>query len=179
MYIGIVPTSIGLLEIIIDDHFLFRISFPASENSSTVCKQNPVICLPSDDHLLLCRVKAQLNEYFQGNRQKFDLPLHLEGTVFQQAVWKCMLDIPYGETRTYGEVAEALGNRNKARAVGGAANKNPLPMVIPCHRVVGSSGSLTGFAGGAEVKKFLLDLESRKGFNKQCDLLKIKKNSKQ
>ena len=165
MYIDTVPTPIGLLEIIIDDHFLFRISFPDSENSSTVCKQNPVICPPPDDHPLLCRVKVQLSEYFQGSRQKFDLPLCPESTDFQQAVWKCMLDIPYGETRTYGEIAEALGNRNKARAVGGAANKNPLPMVIPCHRVVGNSGSLTGFAGGLEVKRFLLELEKKAARN--------------
>ena len=164
MYIGTVPTPIGLLEIIVDDHFLSRISLPDSKNrskSNKSCKQNLVACSAPDNHPLLCRVTGQLSEYFQRSRQKFNLPLRPQGTPFQQAIWKCMMDIPYGETRTYGEIAEAVGNRNKARAVGGAANKNPLPIVIPCHRVVGSSGSLTGFAGGLAVKRFLLELEKR------------------
>ncbi|MEA2114015.1 MAG: methylated-DNA--[protein]-cysteine S-methyltransferase, partial [Thermodesulfobacteriota bacterium] len=88
------------------------------------------------------------------------LPLSPQGTPFQLAVWELMQQIPYGETRSYGELAAGLGNPNKARAVGGAANKNPLPMVIPCHRVMGANGKLTGFAGGLATKQFLLSLET-------------------
>ncbi len=153
--------GIGRLHIYADDLTLYRISFPGCIDSKVRADIRPA----PDDHPLLCRVKAQLSEYFQENGRKFDLPLSPQGTAFQQAVWECMADIPYGETRTYGEIAAALGNRNKARAVGGAANKNPLPIVIPCHRVVGSSGRLTGFAGGLEVKRFLLDLEKKAATN--------------
>ena len=149
-------SGIGHLSLYTDDLALYRISFPGCVASNISADIRPA----PDDHPLLCRVKAQLSAYFQGKRTSFDLPLHPQGTAFQQAVWKCMREIPCGETRTYGELAEELGNRNKARAVGGAANKNPLPIVIPCHRVVGGSGSLTGFSGGLEVKRFLLDLES-------------------
>jgi len=114
-----------------------------------------------NDHPLLRRAKAQLEEYFQGERKTFDLPLCPQGTVFQQAVWSVMREIPFGETKSYSEIATALGNVNKARAVGGAANKNPLPLVIPCHRVIGSSGRLTGFSGGLNLKQLLLDLEKK------------------
>ncbi|MCI5130531.1 MAG: methylated-DNA--[protein]-cysteine S-methyltransferase [Candidatus Electrothrix sp. EH2] len=146
-------TPIGTLHLFADDSALYRISFPATKTALPEAVSAP------ENHLLLNQVKQQLNAYFHGSRQRFDLPLAVEGTAFQQAVWKCMLEIPFGETRTYGEIAAALGNPNKARAVGGAANKNPLPIVIPCHRVIGSSGRLTGFAGGLEVKRFLLALE--------------------
>ena len=104
-------------------------------------------------------VRAQLEEYVMGRRQAFDLPLRYSGTPFQTRVWDALRDIPYGETRTYGELAEYIGFPKAARAVGGACHANHIAVIIPCHRVVGSSGSLTGFGGGIEVKERLLKLE--------------------
>ncbi len=101
----------------------------------------------------------QLQEYFAGKRTAFDLPLELEGTSFQLAVWKAMLEIPYGETRTYGQLAAAIGRPAASRAVGQAANRNPIWIVIPCHRIVGSNHSITGYAGGLSMKQALLELE--------------------
>jgi len=101
----------------------------------------------------------QLSEYFEGRRTQFDLPLDLEGTPFQKAVWNELLRIPYGETRSYGEIAEAVGRPGAARAVGMANHENPIAVVIPCHRVVGRDGSLTGYAGGVHLKAQLLSIE--------------------
>ena len=101
----------------------------------------------------------QLSEYFAGNRKDFDLPLDLNGTAFQLSVWRALLKIPYGETRTYGEIARSLGKPQAARAVGMANHDNPVAVVVPCHRVVGHDGSLTGYAGGLHLKRALLALE--------------------
>lgn len=101
----------------------------------------------------------QLQEYFSGNRKKFDLPISAKGTEFQQQVWQTLLQIPYGETRTYGQIAAMVGKPKATRAVGMACNRNPIWFVIPCHRVVGSNGHLTGYAGGLDVKRTLLSLE--------------------
>ena len=103
----------------------------------------------------------QLDEYFAGTRHEFDVPLDAEGTEFQQSVWQVLRSIPYGETMSYGEQATVLGDPNKARAVGTANGRNPISIVVPCHRVIGANGSLTGFAGGMKAKKFLLDLEKK------------------
>ena len=108
---------------------------------------------------LILECKKQLEEYFAGKRKTFDLPLVPKGTEFQQKVWKALQEIPYGETRTYGEIAAAIGNPKAARAVGMANNKNPIGILIPCHRVVGANGKLVGYAGGMEKKEFLLELE--------------------
>lgn len=102
---------------------------------------------------------AQLERYFAGELREFDLPLHLDGTPFQRAVWQQLLRIPYGETRTYGELAEELGKPGASRAVGLANGKNPIGIVVPCHRVIGASGSLTGYGGGLDRKRRLLDFE--------------------
>lgn len=110
---------------------------------------------------ILTKTESQLAEYFSGKRQHFDLPLDPRGTPFQRAVWDALLAIPYGETRTYGQLARQLGNPNATRAVGAANGRNPLSIVAPCHRVVGSTGELRGFAGGLETKSFLLELEAR------------------
>ncbi len=104
---------------------------------------------------------SQLNEYFTGKRKKFDLPLKMVGTEFQQKVWRALCDIPYGETRSYKEVAIAVSNPKGPRAVGMANNKNPLGIVVPCHRVVGSNGKLVGYATGLDVKERLLYLEAQ------------------
>jgi methylated-DNA-[protein]-cysteine S-methyltransferase len=102
----------------------------------------------------------QLHEYFEARRMTFDLPLDPLGTEFQRAVWTRLCEIPYGETISYGELARRIGNPNAARAVGAANGANPLPIVVPCHRVIGSSGALTGFGGGLPVKQALLKLEA-------------------
>jgi methylated-DNA-[protein]-cysteine S-methyltransferase len=106
-------------------------------------------------------VAGQLEEYFAGTRTAFDLALRPTGNDLQLAVWEQMTRIPYGETRSYGDLARALGDRTLAQAVGTACGRNPLPVVIPCHRVIGSDGSLVGFGGGLHRKRFLLDLEQR------------------
>ena len=107
--------------------------------------------------------RDQLAEYFAGERQQFDLPLAPQGTVFQQRVWALLRAIPYGETRTYGGLARDLGNAGLAREVGSANGRNPLPIIIPCHRVIGAGGKLVGYGGGLDRKRFLLDLELRSG----------------
>lgn len=106
------------------------------------------------------RVEEQLDEFFAGDRMAFDLPFRMVGTDFQRSVWNELLRIPYGETATYAEIAASIGKPTAVRAVGAANGRNPLSIVVPCHRVVGSDGSLTGYAGGIERKQWLLDLES-------------------
>ena len=108
---------------------------------------------------LLERAFQQLEEYFAGKRKQFDLPLSLRGTEFQRQVWAALRDIPYGETRSYGQIAQAVGRPKAVRAVGMANHRNPISIIVPCHRVVGADGSLTGYGGGLENKKFLLALE--------------------
>ncbi len=113
---------------------------------------------------LIRRAFAQLEEYFCGERTVFDLPLDARGTPFQRRCWQALLEIPYGQTRTYAQQAQAVGSPRAYRAVGMANHRNPLPVLIPCHRVVGADGSLTGYAGGLEIKRKLLEIEqSRKG----------------
>ena len=108
---------------------------------------------------LLQRAAQQLTEYFDARRRRFDLPLRPQGTAFQQAAWSALCDIPYGQTRTYAQQAAAIGRPKACRAVGMANHCNPLPLFIPCHRVIGAGGKLTGYAGGLAVKRFLLELE--------------------
>lgn len=109
--------------------------------------------------LVIKEAFKQLSEYFKGSRNDFDLPLDPKGTDFQKEVWHELTKIPYGETRSYKQVAESLGASKSCRAVGSANNKNPIAIVIPCHRVVGSNGNLTGYAGGLHRKEFLINLE--------------------
>ena len=113
------------------------------------------------DHPVLAETVLQLSEYFAGTRTRFDLPLDFHGTDFQKSVWAALLTIPPGETRTYAEIAAQVGRPSACRAVGAANGKNPISIIAPCHRVIGSDGSLTGFAGGLEGKQYLLDLERR------------------
>jgi methylated-DNA-[protein]-cysteine S-methyltransferase len=105
-------------------------------------------------------VRAQLDQYFAGDRKQFDVPLKLAGTPFQQRVWQALREIPYGETITYAELARRVGNPMASRAVGAANGRNPISILVPCHRVVGSSGRLTGYAGGLDAKRWLLDWEA-------------------
>lgn len=116
--------------------------------------------LLSPDHPLLLQAAEQLTEYFVGERQRFELPLQPEGTLFQQQVWQALSEIPYAETRSYRDIATRIGRPNAVRAVGAANGRNPLSIIVPCHRVIGANGSLTGFAGGLEAKQLLLRLEA-------------------
>lgn len=111
------------------------------------------------DHPILLQTQQQLQEYFAGTRQQFDVALDFAGTEFQKQVWQALLDIPYGETRSYKQIAEQLGNPKAVRAVGAANGKNPISIIVPCHRVIGSSGKLVGFAGGLDNKDILLKIE--------------------
>lgn len=103
----------------------------------------------------------QLREYFSGERREFDVPLRLVGTAFQRLVWEELKKVPFGTTTTYGEIARRIGNPNAVRAVGLANGRNPIPIIVPCHRVIGADGTLTGYSGGLRNKSLLLDLESR------------------
>lgn len=114
-----------------------------------------------DSHPVLQQVRQQLQEYFANQRTQFVLPLDVRGTEFQKRVWDALLGIPFGETRTYGQIAKQLGTPSASRAVGAANGRNPISIVMPCHRVIGSSGRLTGFAGGLEAKAYLLNFEDR------------------
>jgi methylated-DNA-[protein]-cysteine S-methyltransferase len=113
------------------------------------------------DDAAFVEAKRQLDEYFAGERTTFDLPLNPAGTPFQQVVWEALRAIPYGEVFSYGEIAEQIGKPGAARAVGLANGRNPISVIVPCHRVIGASGSLTGYGGGLERKQLLLDLEAR------------------
>lgn len=126
---------------------------------------NKNILTKDDSHYestLIKQAKQQLSEYFQGKRKTFDLPLNPYGTIFQKKVWNALCDIPYGETRSYQEIAIAIDCPKGCRAVGLANNKNPIIIMIPCHRVIGKNGSLVGYALGLEMKQHLLDLERKK-----------------
>lgn len=105
--------------------------------------------------------RKQISEYFKGERKEFQLPLKLKGTDFQKKVWKSLEDIPYGETKSYQEIAEAVHSPKAFRAVGNANNKNPISIILPCHRVIGKSGKLVGYGGGLDKKEFLLELERK------------------
>jgi methylated-DNA-[protein]-cysteine S-methyltransferase len=112
-------------------------------------------------HPILLETERQLSEYFAGKRTQFDLPLEPCGTEFQMKVWRALRDIPFGQTRSYLDLAKIVGSSKASRAIGASTGKNPLSIIVPCHRVVGSNGSLTGFAGGLERKAKLLDLEAK------------------
>lgn len=147
-----IATPIGPLTLVADDAGLIAIEFgrcaPKSTNEPTPPQRR-----------ILAAASKQLVEYFAGRRTEFDLPLAPTGTEFQRRVWRELGKIPYGERITYGEQAKRLKRPSAARAVGAANGRNPLPIVVPCHRVVGSTGELTGFAGGLKMKAQLLELE--------------------
>ncbi len=117
--------------------------------------------LGEDDHKLLLKTEAELKEYFAGKRKQFSVPLDLQGTVFQISAWRQLQQIPYGQTISYGQQAARMGDAKKARAAGVANGRNPIGIIVPCHRVIGSDGSLTGFGGGMHAKQILLELEQR------------------
>ncbi len=151
-------TPIGDLTLVADDSALVAVLWPDDDPRRV---PGAAAAVTGGRHPILDRSAEELLDYFAGTRTSFDLPLAPRGTPFQQQVWAALRTIPYGETRSYGELAAAIGRPKSARAVGAANGRNPLSIVIPCHRVVGADGSLTGFAGGVDTKRQLLDLESQ------------------
>jgi methylated-DNA-[protein]-cysteine S-methyltransferase len=147
---GRVETPIGTLWLGGDENGLHTISFERMPH---------VVCPPG----IAREGRAQLRAYFAGELERFELPLAPRGTDFQRRVWAAVAAIPYGTTATYSEVAAAIGRASACRAVGAANGRNPLPIVVPCHRVVGAAGALTGYGGGLEPKRALLDLEAAGG----------------
>lgn len=142
----IMDSVLGHLKLVEDNGFLVEIRFTYED-------------LSESNSPFLLDVKKQLNEYFKGLRRKFNINLKLDGTDFQKNVWKALIDIPYGEVCSYKDIAEKVGSPKAFRAVGNANNRNKIPIVIPCHRVIGSNGKLVGYDGGIEIKEKLLNLE--------------------
>ncbi|QIZ62533.1 methylated-DNA--[protein]-cysteine S-methyltransferase [Acinetobacter indicus] len=151
------PSPVGRLKLVATDSALVAVIWD-NENPKRVRQAELVEQL---DHPILLDAQQQLKEYFQGQRQTFELPLDFEGTEFQKKVWQALLNIPFGETRSYRQIAEQVGSPKAVRAVGAANGQNPISIIAPCHRVIGSSGKLVGFAGGLDNKEILLKLEQQ------------------
>lgn len=151
-YIQYFDSKIGKIGVVEQDGKICEVQINEPINKELIQKSTP----------LLEEAIKQLKEYFIGKRKQFDLPLHLETTEFRKKVWEELLKIPYGETATYKQIAERIGKPKAARAVGMANHDNPIPIIVPCHRVIGANGKLTGYALGLEMKQELLTLEKRK-----------------
>jgi methylated-DNA-[protein]-cysteine S-methyltransferase len=152
-------TPVGTLRLVSNGAQLVNIEFECQHSANDDIEiRDAVLAVCAD----------QLTGYFAGQRRHFELPLAARGTPFQQSVWDALSDIPYGAVRSYRDIARTIGNPAAVRAVGAANGRNPLPIVVPCHRVIGSNGTLTGFAGGLEVKRFLLDLEGAAGTSRHA-----------
>jgi methylated-DNA-[protein]-cysteine S-methyltransferase len=152
------PTPVGELTLVASDQGLRAILWPKLSPTRAGIHPRPH---RNPEHPILAQTAAQLNEYFAGSRTAFDVPLDLQGTRFQLAAWRSLADIPFGATTSYGRQAAALGIPTAARALGAANGANPVCIVLPCHRVIGADGSLTGFGGGLPTKQWLLDHEAR------------------
>lgn len=145
-----IDSPLGALQLMSDGEHLTAINFPNQHRDNTDS---------TGPDQVLRSARSQLEEYFAGQRQHFDLPLAASGTPFQESVWQALAAIPWGEVRSYRDIAAAIGKPKAVRAVGAANGRNPLPIVVPCHRVIGADGSLTGFGGGLPLKVQLLTLE--------------------
>ncbi|KLV09952.1 cysteine methyltransferase [Photobacterium ganghwense] len=143
----LIETPIGMLNVVADEHGVKAIEFAAAPDT---------LQQPSDVTRHCCQ---QLAEYFAGERQTFEVPLNMAGTEFQHQVWQALDTVKFGETCSYGDIARSIGNPKAVRAVGAANGKNPVPIIVPCHRIIGSSGKLTGYAGGLDIKVWLLTHE--------------------
>jgi methylated-DNA-[protein]-cysteine S-methyltransferase len=148
-------SPVGILTLVASDEGLAGVLW--ENDRPTRVPLSPMVEAPH--HPLLLEAERQLGDYFAGSRREFRLPLDFRGTLFQKSVWAALLTIPYGETRSYADIARQIGKPAACRAVGAANGRNPISIVAPCHRVIASNGALTGFAGGIEVKRYLLDLE--------------------
>jgi methylated-DNA-[protein]-cysteine S-methyltransferase len=142
----LVANERGLIAVLWENDDPARVKLPAAEESP--------------EHPILQQAERQLREYFKGERKTFTIPLEMFGTEFQKKVWRALLTIPFGETRSYGELARQIKKPSASRAVGAANGRNPVSILVPCHRVIGAGGKLTGFAGGLEAKAKLLSIES-------------------
>ncbi|HBV40571.1 MAG TPA: glycosyltransferase [Erwinia sp.] len=156
----LMPSPVGTLKLIASDKGLAAVLW---ENEDPRRYRLPDM-LQEGSHPVLLETKRQLTEYFAGKRQQFVLPLDFVGTAFQKKVWAALVAIPFGETRSYRDIACEIGHPAAVRAVGAANGRNPVSIIAPCHRVIGANGKLTGFAGGLEVKAFLLKLETTDNF---------------
>ena len=145
----VIDSPIGKIAIFAENEKIIRINLKTDEKPDSVITEK-----------ILLKAEKQLFEYFSGKRSFFELEYEFSGTDFQKSVWRELEKIPFGETKTYGEIAAAIGNPKAGRAVGSSCNKNPLAIIVPCHRVIGAGGNLTGFACGTEVKKWLLGHEA-------------------
>lgn len=154
LYQKTIDSPVGKLTLRASDKGLSEVIFPGS-------KGHKIAAVESPEHPVLRKAEKQLAEYFAGKRTDFDLPLDMHGSVFQIKAWRALQQIPYGKTISYGQQAGLLGDAKKARAVGAANGRNPIAIVVPCHRVIGASGALTGFGGGLKTKEFLLALEKQ------------------
>ena len=152
MFVSRLSTPIGELTLIASDTALTGVAFPSWRHRPARARRDTM-------SEVLGRAKDQLTEYFTGTRTTFDIPLDAAGSEFERRVWDLLRAIPYGATATYGELAKRLGSTKEARAVGAANGKNPIPIIVPCHRVIGANGDLTGFGGGIERKRWLLQHE--------------------
>ncbi|MEG0341969.1 MAG: methylated-DNA--[protein]-cysteine S-methyltransferase [Acinetobacter sp.] len=153
-----IDSPVGVLKLVANDISLIAVLW----ENETPNRVRLAELIENKQHPILLETQKQLSEYFEGQRKIFDLPLNFEGTEFQQKVWQALLTIPFGETRSYKDIAEQIGNVKAVRAVGAANGKNPISIIAPCHRVVGANGKLVGFAGGLENKDVLLKLEFNK-----------------
>lgn len=153
------PSPVGQLRLLAQDDSLAAVLWEHDTPGRTTGDDSAIL---RDDHPVLLQTETQLAEYFRGAREQFTVTLSFAGTPFQQQVWQALLTIPFGETRTYGEMARQIGSQCGGRAIGGAVNKNPIAIIAPCHRVIGATGKLVGFGGGLENKAILLKLEHEK-----------------
>ena len=144
----VIDSPIGKIAIFAENEKLIRLDLKTKERADSVITEK-----------VLFEAEKQLFEYFSGKRKTFELEYEFSGTEFQKSVWRELLKIPFGKIKTYGEIAKEIGKPKAGRAVGSACNKNPLPIIVPCHRVIGANGKLTGFACGTEIKEWLLDHE--------------------
>ncbi|MCA0969786.1 methylated-DNA--[protein]-cysteine S-methyltransferase [Halobacillus litoralis] len=168
MYYGTFDTPLGAITVLANDTGVCRIDFGTYEDRLSTFQswmrkhllKGELVYDP--EHTYVSQARNELYEYFEGKRREFDIPLNCYGTDFQRKTWRTLLhDIPFGETRSYKDIARAMHSPKAIRAVGGAINKNPFSVVVPCHRVIGSNGKLVGYAGGLDKKQQLLDFESK------------------
>lgn len=152
-------SPVGRLQMVATAQGLEQIIFADHDDEDPRSTTGPAETPDAAADQVLTIAATQLKEYFAGQRQVFDIPLDLQGTEFQLAAWRALANIPFGEKRSYGQQAEAIGRPKAVRAVGAANKANPVPIVVPCHRVVGASGSLTGYGGGLAIKEYLLNHE--------------------
>ena len=150
-------SPVGQILLLAEDDVLIRLEFPGKSHAMGVPEKSEA------GSPFLHEVSNQLTQYFDGTRRTFDIALHPRGTDFQQRVWGFLNDIPWGETRSYGQLADQVGNKGASRAVGAANGRNPISIILPCHRVIGGDGHIAGYAGGLEAKRWLLQHEGWTG----------------